>query len=69
LAEIEVTLNRDGRSARLETSSHSDTIREWEAANCLPTRNTVEPLTIQLSGDRFLTDAKARQLNESTIYK
>jgi hypothetical protein len=26
-----------------------------------------EPLTIQLSGDKFLADAKARQLNESTV--
>jgi len=45
-----------------------DLVRGMEATNNEP-KSIPEPLTIQLSRDRFLADAKARQLNESTIYK
>jgi site-specific recombinase XerD len=45
-----------------------DIVREMEATGSEP-ESTAEPLTIQLSGEKFLADAKARQLNESTVYK
>jgi site-specific recombinase XerD len=46
-----------------------ETIREWESTNCQPAKPAAEPTTIQQSSERFLTDAKARRLHESTINK
>ncbi len=43
-------------------------IREWEANEAEP-KNTTEPVTIQQAGERFVGDATARQLNQSTVYK
>lgn len=43
-------------------------IREWEANESEP-KGTTEPVTIQQAGERFVADATARQLNQSTIYK
>ena len=45
-----------------------DDVREMEATESEPL-STADPLAIQQAGERFLTDAKARQLNESTVYK
>src|SRR6266851_5278922 len=45
-----------------------DTIRLWEAQQSEP-KVGQEPATIHNAGDRFLADARARQLNESTVYK
>lgn len=45
-----------------------DAVREMEVTESEP-KDTNEPITIQLAGDKFLADAKARKLNESTIYK
>jgi site-specific recombinase XerD len=45
-----------------------DKVREWEAEN----RQTVEqaqPVTLSEATEKFLADAEARKLNESTIYK
>jgi integrase len=41
-----------------------DVVSAWDAPESRP-----EPMTIQQAGERFLADAKARQLNESTVYK
>jgi integrase/recombinase XerD len=45
-----------------------DKIREWEAQDSEP-RNAAEPVMIEQAGNKFIKDAKARKLNESTIYK
>jgi len=45
-----------------------DVVREMEATESEP-KDANEPITIQLAGDKFLADANARKLNESTIYK
>jgi site-specific recombinase XerD len=45
-----------------------DVVREMEATENEP-QSTVEPIAIELAGEKFLADAKARKLNESTIYK
>jgi integrase/recombinase XerD len=43
-------------------------VREWESKELEP-QTAAEPITVQEAGDRFLTDAKARQLVECTVYK
>ena len=43
-------------------------IREWEARETEP-KSTAEPITIEQAKDKYLADAAARCLNESTIYK
>jgi len=43
-------------------------VREWEARDAEP-KSPSEPMTIQSSRDKYLADAVARCLNESTIYK
>jgi integrase/recombinase XerD len=45
-----------------------DHVREWEARESEP-KSTSEPTTIQESKEKYLADATARYLNESTIYK
>jgi site-specific recombinase XerD len=45
-----------------------DHVREWEARETEP-RSTSEPATIHESEEKYLADAVARCLNESTIYK
>jgi integrase/recombinase XerD len=45
-----------------------DVVREMEATESEP-KDANEPITIQLAGDKFMADANARKLNESTIYK
>jgi site-specific recombinase XerD len=45
-----------------------DIIREWETADREP-KGTNELATLQTAGEKYLADAKARKLNESTIYK
>jgi integrase/recombinase XerD len=45
-----------------------DHVREWEARETEP-RSASEPTTIQESKEKYLADANARCLNESTIYK
>jgi integrase/recombinase XerD len=45
-----------------------DIVREMEATESHP-KETVEPITLQTARERYLADAKARMLNESTIYK
>jgi integrase len=45
-----------------------DHVRAWEAREAEP-RATSEPTTIEESKDKYLADAVARCLNESTIYK
>ena len=45
-----------------------DKVREWEAQDSEP-KNAAEPITIQQAGEKFIADANARKLNESTIYK
>lgn len=45
-----------------------DYLREWEATESQP-KETAEPITISEAGERLLADAKARKLNESTVYK
>lgn len=45
-----------------------DKVREWEAQDSEP-KNAAEPMTIQQAGEKFIADANARKLNESTIYK
>ncbi len=45
-----------------------DKVREWEAEN----RQTIEqpqPVAISEAAEKFLADAEARRLNESTVYK
>src|SRR3974390_1711277 len=44
-----------------------DIVREMEATESEV--RTSAPFTIQLAGEKFLTDAKARQLGEGTVYK
>src|ERR1017187_6475087 len=45
-----------------------DIVREMEATELEP-KTANEPITIQTAGERCLADAKARKLNDSTIYK
>jgi integrase/recombinase XerD len=45
-----------------------DYVREWEAKELEP-KSTAEPMAIQQATEKYLTDATARCLNESTIYK
>ena len=45
-----------------------DYIREWEAREAEP-KTTAEPMTIHDAKEKYLLDAAARCLNESTIYK
>ena len=45
-----------------------DKVREWEAQDSEP-KNAAEPIKIQQAGEKFIADANARKLNESTIYK
>ena len=45
-----------------------DIVREMEATESHP-KETVEPITLQTAKERYLADAQARMLNESTIYK
>jgi integrase/recombinase XerD len=45
-----------------------DEVRNWRSLDSAP-KEPAEPFTIQQAGEKFLADAKARQLNESTIYK
>jgi integrase/recombinase XerD len=45
-----------------------DHVREWEARETEP-KSTSEPVTIHESKEKYLADATARCLNESTIYK
>jgi hypothetical protein len=45
-----------------------DTVREWEAKACEP-KATQEPITIQVAGDKFITDMETQKLKEPTIYK
>ncbi len=45
-----------------------DVVREMEATEGEP-KDTNEPITLQTAEERCLADAKARKLNESTIYK
>jgi integrase/recombinase XerD len=43
-------------------------VLDWIAPKDEP-KSTTDPLTIQLASEKFLADAKARKLHESTIYK
>jgi integrase/recombinase XerD len=43
-------------------------VREWESKESEP-KKAAEPVTLQDAGERYLTDVKARQLNEATVYK
>ena len=45
-----------------------ETIREWEATASEP-KATPEPIGIEQACEKLLGDAKARKLNESTLYK
>src|ERR1700733_1118045 len=45
-----------------------DIVRKWEAEG-RESKETHEPITIQIAGERCLADAKTRNLNESTMYK
>lgn len=45
-----------------------DRVRTWEVRQDQPTA-AAEPMTIQLAAERFLADARARQLAECTVYK
>jgi integrase/recombinase XerD len=45
-----------------------DVVREMESTVGEPKRKN-EPITLQSAGEKYLADAKARNLNESTIYK
>jgi integrase/recombinase XerD len=45
-----------------------DFLREWEAKESEP-KTPQETMSIQAAGEKFLTDAATRKLNESTIYK
>src|ERR1700751_3327560 len=45
-----------------------DKVRQWESQEAEPTPVT-EPTTIQRAGERFLADAEAQKLKESTISK
>jgi len=45
-----------------------DKIREWEAQGSEP-QNAAESITIEQAGEKFIADANARKLNDSTIYK
>ena len=45
-----------------------DKIRQWEAMES-ETETGAEPMAIKEAGERFLADAKARKLHESTVYK
>jgi integrase/recombinase XerD len=52
---------RDGQKAR-------DYVREWEARETEP-KSTSEPMAVQQAKEKYLADAAARCLNESTIYR
>src|SRR5437660_11296991 len=43
-------------------------IREWEAED-RRTRQQEQPVTIKGAHEKFIADAEARKLNESTLYK
>jgi integrase/recombinase XerD len=43
-------------------------VRDWESKEAEP-KTTTEPVTVLQAGDRFVDDAKARNLTHSTIYK
>ena len=45
-----------------------DFIREWEAKGNEP-KAAQEPITIEAAADKFIADAEAQKLKESTIYK
>jgi site-specific recombinase XerD len=45
-----------------------DHVREWEARETEP-KSVAGPITIHLAKEKYLVDATARCLNESTIYK
>jgi integrase len=61
-AEVRKSLDmRDWQKAQ-------DYVREWEAREAEP-KATSEPATILTSKEKYLADAVARCLNESTIYK
>ena len=45
-----------------------DKVRQWESQEAEPTP-APEPTTIQLAGERFLADAEAQKLKDSTISK
>lgn len=45
-----------------------DHVREWEAKESEP-KAPQEPMTIQAAGEKFVADAAAQKLSESTIYK
>lgn len=60
--EVRKSLNmRDWQRAQ-------DYVREWEARETEP-KSAAEPMTIEQSGEKYLIDAAARCLNDSTIYK
>jgi integrase/recombinase XerD len=52
---------RDGQKAQ-------DYVLEWEARETEP-KSTCEPMAVQQAKEKYLADAAARCLNESTIYK
>lgn len=63
----------DGRKIRkaLKTRSQQkalDDVLNWRTLNS-GTKETAEPFAIRQAAEKFLADATARQLNESTIYK
>ena len=45
-----------------------DFVREWEAKECEP-KAAIEPITIEAAGKKFVADAEAQKLAESTIDK
>jgi integrase/recombinase XerD len=45
-----------------------DTIRDWESTG-EETKRKAEPMSLEEARDRFLADATARKLNDSTVYK
>jgi integrase/recombinase XerD len=62
-----------GREVRKSLALHDwqraqDHVREWEARETEP-KGASEPATILASTEKYLADATARRLNESTIYK
>jgi hypothetical protein len=64
----------DGREIResLDTANWEmaqSKVRELEAKNSEATSDAAEPVSLDEAGKRFLTDAQARMLHESTIYK
>jgi integrase/recombinase XerD len=54
--------------ALVDWQKAQDKVRQWESQEAEPTPVT-EPTTIQLAGERFLADAEAQKLKESTISK